>query len=51
MVKSADLGSVDAKVRIAFARLTGVYFEQVPFLVGPGVNPTSAQFTTIMPAL
>lgn len=29
MVKSADLGNVDAKIRIAFARLAGVYFEQV----------------------
>jgi hypothetical protein len=29
MERSADLGNVDAKVRIAFAKLTGVYFEQV----------------------
>jgi hypothetical protein len=29
MEKSADLGNVDAKVRIAFAKLAGVFFEQV----------------------
>ena len=29
MERSADLGNVDAKVRIAFAKLAGVYFEQV----------------------
>ena len=33
MQRSADLGNIDAKVRIAFARLTGVYFEQVGWKV------------------
>ena len=29
MQKSSDLGNVDAKIKIAFAKLTGVFFEQV----------------------
>ena len=29
MQKSWDLGNVDAKIKIAFAKLTGVFFEQV----------------------
>ena len=29
MERSADLGNVDAKIRIAFAKLAGVFFEQV----------------------
>ena len=29
MSKSSDLGNVDAKVRIAFAKLAGLFFEQV----------------------
>jgi hypothetical protein len=29
MQKSSELGNVDAKIKIAFAKLTGVFFEQV----------------------